>query len=128
MKIMTKEDAPHYARADRITSYLLASPLTCDSEHLTTTLVDIRPGGEQRIHSHDPEQIYYILAGSGMMTVGDDEAHVEVGVCIYIPPNVPHGIKNDGKEVLCYLSAAAPSFEGADLKALWPPLEEDRES
>ncbi len=125
MKVMRKETAPHFSRTDRITSYLLASPLTCDSEHLTTTLVEVGPGGEQRIHSHYPEQVYYILSGGGMMKVGEDRLRVEAGTCVYIPPSVPHGIKNDGREVLVYLSAAAPSFEVEDLQALWPPIEEE---
>ena len=63
MKILKKNTAPRYMREESITSYLLASPRTSDAEHLTATLVELKLGGHQRIHSHLPEQIYYILEG-----------------------------------------------------------------
>jgi len=70
MHVLKKETAPRYVRPEGITSYLLASPRTSSAEHLTTTLAVIQPGGEQRIHSHQPEQVYFILEGTGLMTVG----------------------------------------------------------
>ena len=69
MNIQRKESAPRYER-DNIVSYLLVSERTCGSEHLTVTLVEMEPGGKQRVHAHEPEQMYYILAGSGVMTSG----------------------------------------------------------
>lgn len=68
MHVPKKETAPRYVRPDGITSYLLASPRTSGAEHLTTTLAVLQPGGEQRIHSHRPEQVYFILEGTGLMT------------------------------------------------------------
>lgn len=118
--ILKKYTAPRYIRKEGIVSYLLASPRTCDAKQLTTSLVEIEPGGEQRIHSHAPEQIYYILEGSGFMKVGDETAHVESGDCIFIPSDAPHGLKNDGKALLRYFSAAAPSFDSEQLERFWP--------
>ena len=60
MIILKKETAPRYKRKEGITSHLLVSPRTCDAEYLATTMVEIIPGGQQRIHSHVSEQIYYI--------------------------------------------------------------------
>jgi len=60
MHVLKKETAPRYMRPEGITSYLLASPRTSSAEHLTTTLAVIQPGGEQRLHSHRPEQVYFI--------------------------------------------------------------------
>jgi len=120
MKILKKETAPRYMREEGISSYLLASPRTSDAEYLTTSVVEIRPDGEQRIHSHTPEQIYYILEGSGIMTVADETAQVGPGDCIFIPSGAPHGLKNDGKVLLRYFSAAAPSFDREQLKRFWP--------
>jgi len=118
--ILRKYTAPRYIREEGITSYLLASTRTCDAKELTTSLVEIKPNGEQHIHSHVPEQIYYILEGSGFMRVGDDTTHVEPGDCIFIPSGEPHGLKNDGDVLLRYFSAAAPSFLPAQLERLWP--------
>ena len=118
--ILKKQRAPRYIRKEGITSYLLASPRTCDAKQLTTSLVEIKPGGEQRLHSHVPEQIYYILEGNGLMSVGDNTAHVERDDCIYIPSGAPHGLKNDGTMLLRYFSAAVPSFESGQLEKFWP--------
>jgi mannose-6-phosphate isomerase-like protein (cupin superfamily) len=119
MLVLSKSAAPRYRREEGITSYLLASPRTCAAKHLTTTLVQLEPGGEQRIHSHPPEQVYFILEGAGQMTVGSDTQEVHPGDCIFIPSDTPHGIKNQGSEILRYFSAAAPAFEVADLLSLW---------
>src|SRR5213594_423106 len=119
MMVLSKFAAPRYQRPEGITSYLLASPRTSAAKHLTTTMVLIEPGGEQRVHSHSPEQVYFILEGSGLMTVGSDTQEVGPGDCVFIPSDAPHGIKNQAREPLRYFSAAAPAFEVAELLSLW---------
>jgi mannose-6-phosphate isomerase-like protein (cupin superfamily) len=118
--ILRRKGAPRYARDDGITSYLLASPRTGEARHLTTTLVEIEPGGFQRVHSHPPEQVYFILEGSGAMTVGDETEQVTVGDCVLVPSESPHGLRNTGDVTLRYFSAAAPSFTAEELEQWWP--------
>ena len=120
MKILTKQSAPRYERDEGIVSHLLASPLTCDAAHLTTSVVEVGPGGHQRIHRHPPEQVYYVLDGSGLMTVGDETERVGPGDCVFIPSDTPHGLRNDGPGNLRYFSAAAPAFPREELARLWP--------
>jgi mannose-6-phosphate isomerase-like protein (cupin superfamily) len=120
MEILKRRTAPRYVRDEGITSYLLASPVTSRATYLTTSQVEIEPGGEQRVHSHALEQVYYIVEGEGMMTVGDERAHVGPGDCVFVPAGKPHGLKNEGGVLLKYFSAAAPSFNGQELRNLWP--------
>ena len=120
MKILHRRSAPRYRRPEGITSFLLASSRTCGARHLSATLVEIEPGGHQRVHSHDPEQIYFILEGRGVMRVGEEEREVEEGDCIFIPSRAAHGIENRTKGVLRYFSAASPPFGASDLANLWP--------
>ena len=68
MNILRQITAPRYQRDD-ITSYLLVSAGTCKAENLAITIVEMEPGGFQHLHAHEPEQMYYILAGEGLMTV-----------------------------------------------------------
>jgi mannose-6-phosphate isomerase-like protein (cupin superfamily) len=129
MRILHKETAPRYVREEGIVSYLLASARTSGADLLTTSLVEIRPGGEQRVHTHTPEQIYFILEGSGRMTVGGEEAAVRPGDCVFIPSGAPHGLKNDGPGLLRYFSAAAPAFTAEQLQTYWPlPAEAETKS
>ena len=119
MHVLKKVTAPRYTRPEGITSYLLASPRTSSAEHLTTTLAVIQPGGEQRLHSHRPEQVYFILEGGGLMTVGSETQRVGPGDCIFIPSGQPHGLKNDGAMTLRYFSAAASAYEPGHLEKTW---------
>src|SRR5262245_19959470 len=127
MHVLKKEAAPRYTRLEGITSYLLASPRTSSAEHLTTTLAVIQPGGEQRLHSHRPELVYFILEGRGLMTVGSETQRVGPGDCIFIPSGQPHGLKNDGTVTLWYFSAAAPTYEPGHLEKIWS-LQSEAES
>lgn len=119
MNILKKNSSPRYKR-DNITSHLLVSALTCGAENLAITLVEMEPGGVQHIHSHKPEQMYYILEGSGVMTVDGEQRQVQAGDCIYYPPFAKHGLENTGGTVLRYLSAASPSFPKETCKECWP--------
>jgi mannose-6-phosphate isomerase-like protein (cupin superfamily) len=124
MNILRKKSAQRYQRDD-ITSYLLVSAGTCNAENLAITVVEMESGGFQNLHSHEPEQMYFILEGRGLMIVDDEEKPVQAGDCIFFPSFAKHGLKNTGKSVLRYLSAASPSFTLEQCKERWPlpPLE-----
>jgi len=126
MNISRKRSAPRYVR-DKITSYLLVCEGAGGAKHLTTTLVEMEPGGVQRVHSHEPEQTYYVLDGSGVMTVGSEQRQVSAGDCVFFPSFSPHGLENTGGTVLRYLSAASPSFTEEECRELWPLKSLDEE-
>jgi mannose-6-phosphate isomerase-like protein (cupin superfamily) len=66
----------------------------------------LKPG--KMIESHiDPyEEIYYLLQGQGIMTVGDDQQQVTAGDAIWLPYGVPHSLENNGGED-CVIVVAA---------------------
>ena len=119
MNIQKRGQAPRYKR-DGITSYLLVSERTCGAKNLAVTLVEMAPGGVQRVHAHEPEQMYYILEGSGAMTVDGEARAVSAGDCVFYKSNAEHGLENTGGTVLRYLSAASPSFTAEQCAELWP--------
>ena len=119
MHIQRQSSSPRYQR-DGITSYLLVSEKTCMAEKLAITVVEMEPGGFQHLHSHEPEQVYYILEGSGLMTVDGEEQIVQAGDCVFFPSFAEHGLKNTGEGVLRYLSAASPSFTLGQCEEWWP--------
>jgi mannose-6-phosphate isomerase-like protein (cupin superfamily) len=82
-------------------------------------------GGIQHLHSHEPEQMCYILKGRGLMNVGGEERPVQAGDCIFFPPSAVHGLKNTGEGVLSYISAASPSFTIAQCETWWSLAPED---
>ena len=118
MNITNKSLSPSYTR-DGITSYLLVSESTSGAKNITTTLVEMSPGGKQHIHHHVTEQSYFIIRGKGEMTVGNEKRTVQWGDSIYIPSNSPHGLINNGKEIFIYLSAGSPPFGKESERQFW---------
>ncbi len=119
MHLLRKNTSPRYQR-DAITSYLLVSEKTSGAEKLAITIVEMEPGGFQYLHAHEPEQMYYILEGRGLMSVDGEEQMVQTGDCIFFSSFAEHGLKNTGEGVLRYLSAASPSFTREQCEQWWP--------
>jgi mannose-6-phosphate isomerase-like protein (cupin superfamily) len=69
---------------------------------------------------HEPEQVYYIIKGKGLMTIVEEAREVFAGDAVYIPGKARHGIKNIGDENLEYITANSPVFSGKYESTLWP--------
>lgn len=68
----------------------------------------INPGMEQEPHQHDDvEHVYFILSGVGIVRIGDEEQEVRDGDAIYLPPQLPHALKNVGTYPLRFLGITA---------------------
>jgi len=61
-------------------------------------------------HHHRLEEIYYILSGRGLMTVGDEKREVSAGDAIFIPRNHRHTLENTGAEPIRLLLVCGPAF------------------
>jgi quercetin dioxygenase-like cupin family protein len=89
--------------------FRLVHPLTVGSENLGVSLCEMEPGSEIRRHSHDYEEAYYVLAGTGLMYLESAEAiRLEPGLSVYVPAGRVHGQVNDGTEELRILCALSP--------------------
>ena len=53
------------------------------------------------------------VLGSGTMTVGDDRREVLAGTLVFVPPGMRHSIRNDGHEMLVYVSADRSALRAA---------------
>jgi mannose-6-phosphate isomerase-like protein (cupin superfamily) len=74
------------------------------------------PGSVQPVHRHEgAEQVYVIVTGRGRMIVGKAEQEVSRGTLVFVPPSTDHAIKNEGQEVLTFVSATSPPFGPDDL-------------
>lgn len=70
------------------------------------------PGGEQPEHAHpENEQAYVIVAGQGVMFVGEERQEVGPGTLVLVPPpNLALDSEHrPGEET--YVSATSPPFE-----------------
>jgi mannose-6-phosphate isomerase-like protein (cupin superfamily) len=53
------------------------------------------------------------------MLVGSEWAEVGEGTLVFVPPGTEHAIRNDGTELLSYVSATAPPFDEPELGSLF---------
>ena len=58
--------------------------------------------------SHETEETYVILEGSGRMTFSNSQREVTKGDFVYLPPWCEHGIENTGTATLVVLIATSP--------------------
>jgi mannose-6-phosphate isomerase-like protein (cupin superfamily) len=73
------------------------------------------PGASVTPHHHAVlEEIYYILSGAGVMTVGAEQRVVGAGDAIYIPKNQRHTLTNTGAQDMKILLVCGPAFYFAD--------------
>jgi mannose-6-phosphate isomerase-like protein (cupin superfamily) len=72
-------------------------------------------GASTTPHYHGvTEEIYYILEGTGRMTVDRQQRLVGPGDAIAIAPGQSHQIANTGTVVLRFLCCCAPAYEHDD--------------
>jgi quercetin dioxygenase-like cupin family protein len=67
----------------------------------------LKPGREIEAHVDPYEEVYYLLSGRGVMTVGEERQEVAAGDAIWLPYGVPHSLLNDGDGDCVILVAAA---------------------
>lgn len=79
----------------------------------------IPPAAKTILHQHHKtEEIYYIIAGTGLMTLASAHFNVTAGDSICIPPGTAHAIENTGDEVLVLLCCCAPAYTHDDTELL----------
>ena len=60
------------------------------------------------------EEIYHILDGTGLMTLGDETFEVAPGDSVLIPPGTRHFIHNPGPGTLRFLCCCSPAYAHED--------------
>src|SRR5712692_2427391 len=60
-------------------------------------------------HHREIEEIYYIVSGEGLMTVGNETRQVEAGDAVYVPRGHRHTLENTGVQPITLLVACGPA-------------------
>lgn len=61
-------------------------------------------------HHREMEEIYYVVAGQGMMTVGTEIRGVNAGDAVYVPRGHRHSLRNTGSEPIKLILVCGPAF------------------
>lgn len=79
---------------------LLSSDIT-PTDSMCAGVAEVAPGsGGARMHRHAEAEIYYILEGTGILTVDGVETVVSKDAVIFIPGDAEHGLRNESGTVL----------------------------
>lgn len=78
------------------------------SKNMSLVMFYIPPHAILEPGSHETEEAYVILEGTGTMTFGSGTRLVKKGDFIYLPPWCLHGIENTGTEMLIVLICTSP--------------------
>ncbi|MCE2504292.1 MAG: cupin domain-containing protein [Chlorobi bacterium] len=80
-----------------------------ESAKMFADLYCLKPGQEQKVHSHENEdKVYFVLEGRPTATVGESTYQLEAGESCAAPAGEPHGVRNDSEENAALLVMMAP--------------------
>ncbi len=91
------------------------------TDSLTIGVAEIEPGApdDLHLHRHEPAEAYYILAGSGVVSIDGELHDLRAGSTVYVPSNALHAVGNTGADVLRLLYVfGVDSFE--DVTYIFP--------
>ncbi|MFW5750184.1 MAG: cupin domain-containing protein [Planctomycetota bacterium] len=91
-------DNPHGVAAARL----------FDGEHAQVIHLTLQPGEALKLHVTPVDVVFYVLTGTGVVTIGDEEERVEADTCIPSPARVPHRWRNDADRPLRVLVVKTP--------------------
>jgi quercetin dioxygenase-like cupin family protein len=80
-----------------------------DTANLFCDVYGLEPGQSQAGHRHAVgDKLYYVLSGTGRISVGADERTVAPGDLVCAPAGSDHAVHNPGPERLALLVVMAP--------------------
>ena len=80
-----------------------------NSEKYFCDLYCLRPGQDQRVHTHaESDKIYVVVRGSGSFHIGGEECELKSGQAVIARPGEAHGVRNAGEQDLVLLVFMTP--------------------
>ncbi|MFH1718124.1 MAG: cupin domain-containing protein [Planctomycetota bacterium] len=74
----------------------------------------VLPGQQTRPHKLKSSEVYYLIAGHGLMHIDEDVFEVGPECAVYIPPHSTQYIENMGSSDLVFLCIVDPAWQEED--------------
>jgi mannose-6-phosphate isomerase-like protein (cupin superfamily) len=115
MHVSDLEQAQAFVTVDGSTIRELAGPVSLPSrqQSLAEATVPVRARTAEHYHRVS-EELYFFTAGTGRLSVGDEQRDVRAGECVVIPPGAAHQLVNTGDQPLRLLCCCAPPYSDDD--------------
>lgn len=96
-----KEGWDDPATRGTVTWFTLLSGDVTPTQSMSAGIAEFVPrGGCLKPHRHAQPELYFILEGTGILTVSGRETIVTPGTTVFIPGNAEHGIRNESDDEL----------------------------
>jgi len=79
------------------------------SRNMGVTMLYVPPQGTVAYGSHEPEEVYAVLEGEGIMHFSKGPKPIKKNDFIYLPPWCEHGIENTGNEQMVVMVITSPT-------------------
>jgi mannose-6-phosphate isomerase-like protein (cupin superfamily) len=103
MRVVRLEECEPERTGDREFRVLLSEGLA------VTQFAGLIPPGRAPEHHHTYDEVVHVLAGRGVVHLGEVTAEIGPGTSVYLPPYQPHCLENTGPEVLRVLGVFYPA-------------------
>lgn len=82
--------------------------------HYSLAHAEVRVGRMTKPHKLNASEVYYIIAGQGLMHIDEESLEVGPDCAVYIPPQAVQYIENTGDSVLKFLCIVDPAWRKED--------------
>jgi mannose-6-phosphate isomerase-like protein (cupin superfamily) len=103
MRVLTLDDCEPERTGDREFRVLLSEGMAF------TQFAGLIPPGRAPEHHHTYDEVVHVLAGRGVVHLGETAAEIGPGTSIYLPPLQPHCLENTGPDLLQVLGVFYPA-------------------
>lgn len=79
-----------------------------DNEHVQVVHLELKPGDKIIKHAAPVDVFFFVIEGSGIVEIGEEQAEVSAGTLIDSPANITHGWKNNSNKNLRILVTKTP--------------------
>jgi mannose-6-phosphate isomerase-like protein (cupin superfamily) len=117
--VVSVADAPQAGWDDpargRVRWRTLFSQGLTNTAGMTCGVTELGPGDWLGLHRHAPPEVYYVLAGTGIVSLEDEEVQVKAGTTVFIPGMAEHAVRQTGNEVLrLFYAFPVDSFDSVE--------------
>jgi mannose-6-phosphate isomerase-like protein (cupin superfamily) len=103
MRVVTLDECEPERTGDREFRVLLSEGMAF------TQFAGLIPPGRAPEHHHTYDEVVHVLAGHGVVHLGEAAAEIGAGTSIYLPPLQPHCLENTGPDLLQVLGVFHPA-------------------
>jgi mannose-6-phosphate isomerase-like protein (cupin superfamily) len=115
VEVVNRNRSRPFVTKDRSEIRSILDRTNSTASHQSLAEATIPVGEETEAHHHPrTEEIYYVLSGRGLMSLGMERREVGPGDGILIPPGTLHKIRNIAATPLVILCCCAPPYSQED--------------